>query len=882
MSFDDKNIFAMTQGGLPDPLRQITYPVYKTIQRLGWDSDLKATLTANIPQIYATEDLEGSFFDELSKDIDSIIRNDEPLWGGFASVFNIVASTASAGNNIQNLVSGSAKQIFRNAVLNDGNFPGFDPDQIIADRNFIDVDTAEAFAESELLVTKDRWKTNIENSIELTGSLPDVLTRLVESDEINGFASLFRDYQSYTTLGFGELSSNLYDLGFDLYQLGRLGDFDDLLNLGTPKQVTRQIIEKGLGISTGLLQTLLVNGIDPNTLFEDSKDEEIRYILNSINDRSVLALVASTFEITVRFDNLGDLADPAKLLNKSRDKIRFVDFRDIAPVILMMGGNGNIKTYRDLGLILSNIETVPENSSLLDEYTPVRFDELDTFTQTLPPNSWFSSDGPTIADFIGSAAGYVHERTFPKMAELYEKIFSSSYLDEFLTLYQALTSCLNGEYISGSSIIVPSTAKYTFGTYYAMDEAALAIISAIESELSYIEENIANDEPEIYSDLTSLINYYITSVSFLNHERTMRARYNVRIGEARASDNFYSDGSTLSFPLTRVPQGNIIVYVEGQKKIKIKKNWEYDSETNSVIFPSAPNEGKIIEIEYDTGNIPTSTRTIDAWNFASQLQNFALQTGYGNAAEYLNRIITDDRQGHMIQSYMMQSRNKILLNRFGIPGPSFGDISDSEASTDTFNFVDLTGIWSTNVSRAGEIFLQNTQGVTDAYQYKIRKIIENKDSIYLDSEVLLRNIVRSLLYFDGENIIAGELMAGYYLEDQNSDTSISVRLPDNWLLIYTNTVADGGYVLGSFREIISRMMAVEGLSDDYFNIDLSAETERYLDNLGVDFVRLIRVIQRLLTNSVSANLGITEGDAIQIFGQPSVTKLLLQNIADSY
>jgi hypothetical protein len=125
-----------------------------------------------------------------------------------------------------------------------------------------------------------------------------------------------------------------------------------------------------------------------------------------------------------------------------------------------------------------------------------------------------------------------------------------------------------------------------------------------------------------------------------------------------------------------------------------------------------------------------------------------------------------------------------------------------------------------------------------------------------------------------------DLMVDYYLNNRNNE--IYVRDINDLIFSYTDELLTDGYILGPYKEILTLMTDKENLKNDIFNIQISSTTEDYLKSIEVNMNLLITIAQRILTANGSIYLGIDEGDFQSIFGIQSVSKALLQNIANNY
>lgn len=873
-------IAALANGGLQNPLGNLTQAAFSQIQNLG--SNILPSLTGVMPQSLLKMDgagsLQGMMTGLIQKSASDVIKKGVPQLGGFPQIFVSALGSAASGANLKNSLRASASQIFGNAVV-DGKLsnlsalPGFN---IPLPSNATSEDI-ESYSD-KFSFYDARWKPASEKIVDLKKPFAETLNTLSEKPEINAFGTLFRDYDAFATQGISGLTRDTTALGVDLINLGKLGDLKDLLNIGTAHQLARQLIENGFGISSGLLLMLKEKGLDPISMHDEKNSQVLFDILESINDTEIISNVKKYFEIDDRLNitNLSDLLKSEKIFVYSKNVNEFKDLRDMALTLAMCGGTGTMRTYRDLGLAIASLEFPAVFADAKKEVTALRPDEYFYMSEILPTESKFNEYGPVIADFIGSAAGYVHDYTLPKMNVLLEKLYNDPITDNLIDLYERLSAVLNGVHTGPSSITVPATGGYTFGTYSRLDDASLAVAQAIEAELTKIKTTANEEQTKTISELEGL---HFTSAEFLAHEAMMRKKYGIELGEPRRTNNYYGDGSTLAFPLEGSLSSNHLVYVSGVFQVA-QNNWNYNDSKNEIIFTMPPAANSIITIVYDVPSLKPEPRATDSWMLVSQLENLALETGYGGPADYLRRITTDDVYGQRINLLMMQARNREKLGNLGINCPGFNRILDDNGEAQTINFMDYTGLWTNDPSRASEIWLQNTQEVGSRDQYIIQNLNKNKENVQRDIDLLSQNIIRRMIFFWQNDIVISDQFSDIYV--QNSNNSIYNEFKPDLIVGYNTSLPLEGNILGPYREIISELMRIENLSAPEFQTPLSNDVIEYHRKLNLSLRMVITILQRMLLLNGSSYLGINEDDFRTIFGIQSVCNILLKNIAEDY
>lgn len=889
---------AVLTNGLPGALGALTQNARLLVRGLG--ANILPSLTGVLPQALTRLGgglLEaGNLLGSIQNVANTVLKQGVANFGGFPSILNSAISAAVSANGIGQVLNAAVGKVFSNAIGNISNLPGFDnlPAELL--QNALRGVINPLQNENEGLEFFDLFKETIiaqklDRVLPLVGNLPDVLKQAVSTSKADAFSSLFLDYQSMVTQGLGNLTDSLPRLGRDLQQLGTLGDLKDLFNIGTATQISRQLIERGLGNSTGFFRELQKANLNSNSIKDPSNEEKLKQVLDKITDPNAIQQVKQAFRISadLNLNKLGDLTEPEKILPNSYEFNRFEKLRDMAPTLAMCGnGNlGNLNTLSDLGRLMSSMETLEGFPEILEERTAARLDNMLTLMGELPYESEFNTN-PTVADFIGTAAGYVHLETLPKIAELLESIGNHSAMANFTALMQLLQATLEGNYtnINTLEIVVPDSGGYTFGTYYTLDDATVDIVTAIETELQNLVTNLPVSEPELWLDIQKLEFYHIKSAEFLAHEKRMRRAYGVDIGDARPTENFYGDGSTISYEIKETAPTNFEIYVRtntGTFKQKELLDYEYNSNTNSIIFSVAPGAGDLVEITYSTPvvNISSVNASVDAWNFASSLEGYALQTGYGNTADFINRLTTDDVDGQRIKAVMKQARNRYRFEMIvGIPCPGYNRIlpNANEPIEEDFNFAEHTGIWSDDPARAAEIWLQLNTGMNNDMRWN-DGIIRNSTRIAEDLERTTQNYMRQLLFLSGNNIAITPKLAGIY--NSNKDRFASFT-PVGLDLTLLDQFDSNGYVIGNYREVISEILRIEGIEDINFAAALSSETLRYLDKIDINMSTLVGVVQRTLLLNQAQLLGVAEQTVRDTFGMPGVGRYLLKNISQNY
>jgi hypothetical protein len=877
-------IGSILSGGLANPLSQITTQIGGLVQNLG--GSILPSLTGVVPSLLQGGDISGLMTGVIQNQISSLIGAGLPNLGGFGEVFSTALGAAASGADLKGALLGSVSQVFGNAssgALGSLNLPGYDITSQLPSLGITDESAQEGIADNINFV-QTTLKPSIDSKKNLLLPYPDALNQIFEKPQFNGFTTMYNDYNSMITQGFGNLSNNLRALGTDLIKLGKMGDLTDLLNIGTPGQLTRQVIENGHGITSGLTSKLVDQGLTINDLNVEENSNLLYDILTEINDPYVLQTIKESFEINedVEITSLADLLDPTIIFAESYDFNNFENLRDIALTLSICGGAGRLRNLNELGIIIAGLETAEAYTELLDEKQPIRIDEFIQLENSMPTDSLFGREGPTVADFIGSIAGYVHNETLPRMDELLQQLYDDPVTDDFYDLMALLSDTLSNPTIVNvlgiDYVRVPSVSVYTFGDYLTLDDATADIVDAIEYDLDFI-KTLSESDPALEALLYEVEALHYRSAEFLAHEQRMRSKYGIDFGDPNKVNNFKGDGTTVNFPVYGTLRSSLDVSINGIQQVQ-GVSYTYNQNSSQITFASPPATSSVITIKYEVDSIKPQSRVTDIWQLATSLETLALETGHGKPADFLSRLITNDYHGQRIMSVMIQSRNIQRLSNYGISCPGFGQMLTDGSNIDkTVNFIDHTGIWTNNPSRASEIWIQNaTDKSLDSYILERFKL--NKFNIQNDLDVLMQNITRQLIFYTDGNLVISDLMAEFYLNNQNNE--IYSRDVKDLIISYSDELPTEGYILGPYKEIASAIIDKENLNNDIFNLKLSSSTEEYLKSINVSLSLLVTILQRILTASGSVYLGTSEDDFQGIFGIQSASKPLLQNMANNY
>lgn len=788
----------------------------------------------------------------------------------FAETFNKVKGAVGIAANLSSAIDQMPAQIFGDAasiIANGGR-------NVFEDIAGMTIDTLAGSVTQTLLGDQEQVLNNLLNDGVKTFA---------------AFSTVYKNFDSMVTQGMSSLTSNVSALGKDLKGLGNLGNMQDLLRIGKPGQIVEQVAISGSTAGVTVVEKLVKYQVPLNEINKPENDEIAKQILNEITDKAVIQDAFNSLNVkrpTTNINTLGDVLSTDFMFPESKDSNYFNDLNDAALHLAVCGAQGfeNLSTF---GTMLESFESVSQDTNINENYMPAPPQEMYDLKAELSPTSEYSGDGDlTIADFIGTAAGYGHTERSKDIKILLDQIYSSPMSAMLTELNGIMIDTLNGNNTSGINInISPTTSgagyslarsEYVFGSYSSMEDAVIAINGAIGSELDWIDTTGA----ALYgltSQLEALQRYWEETNSQMYKEAELREAYGISIeSEPRTYDMYGGTGSRTNFPLTKIPASvdDVEVFVDGVKQSR-RTRWSYNSADNQIEFAviHTPALSTEVEIAYTNKNSPPNGSTADVWGLATELEDLATSTGFGKEADFLSRIVTDDEDGSRIKATMIQSRNRQRAAAAGMECPGYNRaLSDfyNENPNGVVNFVDLTGIWSDNPSRASEIYLQRQEKVNGREQYFANRL--NRYS--LDHQKIfnriMQKILAQLLFYINDSIALTKLGADFY----NNPTG------DN-IVDTTKDFPTNGYILGPSNEILSEILSTEGFNSEVFNNSLSLDTQNYLNKIGIDLKKLIAMLQNTMLKNAENYLGMSRTDITSLFGVPSVSLIMLENIRDN-
>jgi GH24 family phage-related lysozyme (muramidase) len=299
--------------------------------------------------------------------------------------------------------------------------------------------------------------------------------------------------------GMSSLTSNLPAAASNLQNLGTF-DTTNMLRLQQPARVAKQILNAGLGNTTGLTQKLVKNNIPIAGIDNPQYDAKVQSILNSINDPTAVGAVSSQFNLGKKIDHLGQLTDMSYMCPDLYSTGPSKSFSDLGQHFTSLGVT-KAKTFDDIGTALSKTDAGLDLNHMSQMSTPIYPQAVSKLYQTFGYGGG-SIGEITMADFIGTPAGYIHNDTLPVITDANNILMGTADGVELNSRITVLNKLLSGQYHvngdggGGGAPASSDTININGTIYTTLDAAVDAQITSIEAQLSVIK---ASSNPTIQS-----------------------------------------------------------------------------------------------------------------------------------------------------------------------------------------------------------------------------------------------------------------------------------------------------------------------------------------------------------------------------------------------
>lgn len=303
-----------------------------------------------------------------------------------------------------------------------------------------------------------------------------------------GIGANYRNMNDVISYGTSTLTRNLADAAQEMIDMGTW-NMADLIRLQTPGTVMRQLLDSGLGETLDLYNKLIDIKVPIGDVENPLYANVLQTLLSSFNDTSSVGSVSSAFNMYKKITDLGQLTDIAYMLPTLVKSTGYADFAELGSHLLTLGINrsGN---FQKLGYVIGQVDSGSDLVHLSQLDTPMHTDSSDFLINHFGYGGGVFGE-LTMADFIGTAAGYVHNDMLPYIIHANEAVMETSEGIELSVRCGKLLNLILGNYTSGGNFVVPGLTTYG-DLYDAVDavcvhiEQQLAVVAAITGGLGTI------------------------------------------------------------------------------------------------------------------------------------------------------------------------------------------------------------------------------------------------------------------------------------------------------------------------------------------------------------------------------------------------------------
>jgi hypothetical protein len=453
-----------------------------------------------------------------------------------------------------------------------------------------------------------KYANLIQISAAVTGNNRNMVAAISEAmatnfgNGVGGQGSSTRNMQDAMTFSVSTLGQNLSAVSADFIAMGNWNT-TNLMRLMQPGNVASQILFQGLGETTGLIDLLNANNVPIAGLDNPMYDRVTLAVLSTITDPIIINIVKSAFAMTSKFTKLSDLCDLTIMLPHCYANLPVKSFRELG-VQLAVIGISVASTMREIGIAFSKLEVASDLNHITQVAQPYP-PELGTGLMQFYGYGGGPMGEQTMADLIGTAAGYVHEHTVPVIVHSNKVIMDHPDAATLVDLTNKLVNTANGMYTYIGSSGNPSADP------------------PVPDDPSYIEIPFPSGTQQ-FSTLDDAIYAFIPLIE-AEHQKLLDS-----------TDPILTDEI-------------------------LKLNTAWNASCAQIIRENNNLAAHSIDIF-----APTVTGIQTGMMFAQSLDYLGTQTGYGQAAHYLERVASNDIYGDAIKYTMRQARNAQALQGLGI------------------------------------------------------------------------------------------------------------------------------------------------------------------------------------------------------------------------
>lgn len=297
-----------------------------------------------------------------------------------------------------------------------------------------------------------------------------------------GIGANYRNMNDLISFGISTISRDMSGASIDFINMGRF-NLDNYYRIQAPGSVAAQIIARGLGITTGLIESLVSNGVPVAGVDNPKYDVIVQKLLNSVNDAVAVNAVAVAFNIGIHITSLGMLTDISIMMPTVAKNGNYQNFNELGKHLLSLNLT-RVVDFQTLGESLAELDCGIELNHLSQLDTPIHKPSADVVVTHYGFGGGTFGE-ITMADFIGTAAGYVHVDSFNHIINYNNILAATVEGKDLIAAVNILHRLLLGYYTVtlGSVVYAPPGV----GTYTTAYPACVACIENIANKLLAVE-----------------------------------------------------------------------------------------------------------------------------------------------------------------------------------------------------------------------------------------------------------------------------------------------------------------------------------------------------------------------------------------------------------
>lgn len=294
---------------------------------------------------------------------------------------------------------------------------------------------------------------NLTSNLGLSGALGEITRNITGGiseamgqtfgNATGGIGEMFRNMDGVLSYGMSTLGNNLGAVAANMISTGNW-DTSQLTRLMQPGAIAEQIIARGLGDATGIVSQLISNNIPVAGVNNPLYDATVGKILTGINSTGAIDAVKSAFAVTNNIAHLGDLTDISKMMPDVAKTLPVKSFEGLGQELIKLQIT-NSNDLTEIGSTLLKIEGGKDLNHISQLNTPMHLPSGEMLLKTFGYGSGTYGE-LNAADFMGTAAGIVHNDTFPIIINNMKFIQDHPEMACYYSLVTLLGDVLNGKY----------------------------------------------------------------------------------------------------------------------------------------------------------------------------------------------------------------------------------------------------------------------------------------------------------------------------------------------------------------------------------------------------------------------------------------------------